>query len=172
MTLNEWIILADKSRIEFIRKYDKGYSPIEDITHLPFIIIKRDVPNLMNDGNYDEVISKVLSEPIKETLKRDELERFRLLIWIEKQYNKINEIERKYLERPPDFKLMAAGIKNLDILKEFNTTTMIAEKYPAYTIEAVEQLPYSRVFEFQLKLVLDSDIQKKLIEQNKNERKK
>ena len=35
MTLNEWIVKAEQSKLEFIKKYDKGYSTIDDITHLP-----------------------------------------------------------------------------------------------------------------------------------------
>lgn len=167
MTLNEWIVKAETSKLEFIKKYDKGWSPIDDITYLPFIAIKKEIPDLMSDGKFDEAIAIVLSEQINQTLKRTEIERFRILIWIEKQYEKINAIEKRYLERPPDFKMLAAGIKTLDVLGFYNTTSMICEKYPAYKIEEVEQLPYSRVFEMQLHSVLMGDIQKKMIEQNK-----
>ena len=71
----------------------------------------------MQEGKFDEAISLSLSEPIRDTLKRDELQRFRILIWIEKQYEKINVIEKRYLERPPEHKMLAAGIKSLDPIR-------------------------------------------------------
>jgi len=166
MTLNEWIVKAETSKLDFIKKYDKGWSPIDDITYLPFITIKKEIPDLMSDGKFDEAISIVLSEPIKETLNRTEIERFRILIWIEKQYEKINAIEKRYLERPPDFKMLAAGIKNLDVLGVVNVVDMLANG-DITKWSQIEQLPYSKCFEKQLKTVLESDIQKKMIEQNK-----
>lgn len=171
MTLNEWIVKAETSKLEFIKKYDRGWSPISDITHLPFIQIKKEIPDLMSDGKFDEAISIILSEPIKNTLNRDELERFRILIWIEKEYEKINKLEKRYLERQPDFEMLAAGIRSLDVLGVFNVTSMIAKEYTAYKLEEIEQMPYSRVFEIQLKSVIDGDIQKKLIEHRKNKAK-
>lgn len=171
MTLNEWIVKADDSKLTFIKKYDKGYSPLDDITHLPLIDIKKNIPGLMQEGKYDEAISLTLSEPVKETLNRDELERFRILIWIEKQYEKINQIEKSYLERPPEHKMLAAGIKSLDQLGIINTIDLLAGGDVTKWSE-VEQLPYSKCFEKQLKLVIENDINKKLVEINKNQRKK
>lgn len=171
MTLNEWIVKADESKLIFIRKYDKGWSPIEDITHLPFIDIKKNIPDLMGDGKFDEAISIILSEQPKETLKRDELERFRILIWIEKQYEKINQIEKRYLERPPEFDMITAGIKKLDPLGLTNTIDMLAGG-DVTKWKKIEQLPYSVCFEKQFKTVIEGDIQKKMIEQNKNKTKK
>ena len=170
MTLNDWIIQAETSKLEFIKKYDKGWSPIDDITHLPFIQIKKNIPELMGDGKFDEAISIILSEPVKQTLKRDEMERFRILIWIEKQYVKINQMEKMYLERPPDFKLLGAGIKNLDVLGVINVVDMLANGDVTKWKE-IEQLPYSTCFEKQLKTVIEGDIQKKMIEQSKSNKK-
>jgi len=171
MTLNEWIVKAEQSKLEFIKKYDKGYSPIDDITHLPLIDIKKNIPELMQEGKFDEAISLSLSEPIRDTLKRDELQRFRILIWIEKQYEKINVIEKRYLERPPEHKMLAAGIKSLDQLGIINTIDLLAGGDVTKWNE-IEQLPYARCFEKQLKLVIENDINKKLVEINKNQRKK
>lgn len=171
MTLNEWIVKAEQSKLEFIKKYDKGYSPIDDITHLSLIDIKKNIPELMQEGKFDEAISLTLSEAVKETLKRDELQRFRILIWIEKQYEKINVIEKRYLERPPEHKMLAAGIKSLDQLGIINTIDLLAGG-DVTKWNDIEQLPYSKCFEKQLKLVIENDINKKLVEINKNQRKK
>jgi len=171
MTLNEWIVKADNSQLEFIKKYDKGIALIEDITILSFINIKKVIPSLIDEGKYDEAISIVLNENVNSTLKRKELDRFRILIWIQKQYENINRIEKQYLERPPDFKLIASGIKNLDVLGIKNTIDMLALG-DVTKWEEIENLPYSICFEKQYKLAIESDIQKKLIEHNKNDRKK
>ena len=171
MILNEWIVKAKDSTLELIKKYDKGLEIIPDITSVCFIDIKKNIPELISEGKFEESISLISKQSIKEILKIEELDRFRMLIWIEKQYDNINRIEKQYLERVPEFKLIAAGIKNLDVLGHLNTTVMLSKEY-GYKIEEIEQLPYSRCFELQLKSVIESDIQKKLIEHNKNNGKK
>lgn len=171
MTLNEWIVKAEQSKLEFIKKYDNGYSPIESIIHLPLIDVKKNIPNLVDEGKFDEAISICLSEPIKQTLKRDELERFRILLWIEKQYEQINEMEKRTLERPPDFKMIAAGIKKLDAFGLDNTIDMLAGGDLTKWSD-IEQLPYEKCFNKQLKTTIENDIQKKMLEINKSEQKK
>jgi hypothetical protein len=171
MTLNEWIIKAEQSKLTFIKKYDKGYSPIESIIHLPLIDVKKNIPYLIDEGKFDEAISICLSEPIKETLKREELERFRILIWIEKQYEKINDMEKRALERPPEFKMLAAGIKKLDDFGIVNIIDMLSNGDVTKWSE-IEQLPYEVCFTKQLKTTIENDINKKMLELNKSERKK
>jgi hypothetical protein len=171
MTLNEWIVKADQNKLELIRRYDKGEAPIESIIHLPLVDIKKNIPDLMQEGKYDEVISKVLSEDVKVTLKRKELDRFRILVWIEKQYEEINNREKLALERPPDFKMIASGIKKLDDFGYINTVDMLAGGDVTKWSE-IEQLPYEVCFTKQYKTTIENDIQKKLLEINSNDRKK
>ena len=171
MTLSEWILQADNSKLEFIKKYDEGISIIEDFTSLKFIDIKKTIPDLISEGKFDEAISWVSGDSISSILKVTEVNRFRMLVWIEKQYEKLNAIEKNYLERPPDFKMLAVGIKSLDVLGVVNTIDLLAGGDVTKWRE-IEQLPYSRCFEKQLKLVIENDINKKLVEQNRNERKK
>ena len=168
MYLIDWMNKVDPLKIDFIRRYDKvGWSPIENITHLPFIYVKRDIPNFIQESNFDEAFSLTLAKPISEVLKIPPLERFRLLIWLENQYKIINEIEEKYLVSPPDIKMIAAGIRDLDVLGILNVTAMISRAFN-YTIEQVEMLPYEKVFDLQLLMKLEKRIEKKLIEQTRN----
>lgn len=170
MNLAQWIIQQDQARLDFIRKYDKeGWSPIEDITHLPFISIKRDIPQLIQEGKFDKAISLVLSKKEKDILSIEPLDRFRLLIWIEKQYEKINKMEDIYLSSTPDMKLIAAGIKDLDVLGIINVVDLLANGDVTKWAE-IEQLPYSKCFEKQLKLNIEKRIQDKIIEQNKSKK--
>lgn len=170
MTLSEWILQVDNSKLELIKKYDKGIEIVQDITSLSFIDIKRNIPELISDGKFDEAISIISGNSISNTLKIEPLKRFRMLIWIEKQYEKINQIEKRYLERPPDFKMLSAGIKQLDVLGITNVIDMLAGG-DVTKWDDIEQLPYSKCFDKQLKLIIENDINKKLVEQNKNERK-
>lgn len=169
MTLNEWIINVEPSKLEFLKKYDEGIQVLEDFTSLPFIDIKQNIPNLFSEGKYDEGIMLVSGN--RDVLKRKEIDRFRMLLWIEKQYVKINEIEKRYLERPPEMKMISAGIKKLDSLGIRNTIDLLANG-DVLKWKEIEQLPYSVCFEKQLKLVIENDINKKLVELNRQDRKK
>lgn len=167
MLLVEWIMKVEPAKLEFMRKYDKqGWSPIEDITHLPFIVIKRDIPKKIQDSQFEQAFSLTLSKPMDEILKIAPLERFRLLLWLEHQYGKINKMEETYLVSPPDMKLIGAGIKDLDVLGITNAIDMLAGGDVTKWAE-VEQLPYSVCFEKQLKTTIEKRIEKKLIEQSK-----
>ena len=80
-------------------------------------------------------------------------------------------MKKRYLERPPEHKMLAAGIKSLDQLGIINTIDLLAGG-DVTKWNDIEQLPYSKCFEKQLKLVIENDINKKLVEINKNQRKK
>lgn len=167
MLLVDWITQVDPAKLEFMRKYDKqGWSPIEDITHLPFIYIKRDIPKNIQDSQFEQSFCLTLSKPMDEILKIPPLDRFRLFLWLEYQYQKINEMESTYLVSPPDMKLVAAGIRDLDVLGYVNTTAMLARSFN-YTPCEVENLSYDRCFELQMLLNIEKRIEKKLIEQSK-----
>ncbi len=165
--LIDWLQQSDQVKLDFIRRYDKaGWSPIENITHLPYIYVKRDIPNFIQESNFDEAFSLTLAKPISEVLKIPPLERFRLLIWLENQYKIINAIEEKYLVSPPDIKMIAAGIRDLDPLGVLNVTAMISRDFN-YTIEQVEMLPFEKVFDLQLLMKRENEIKNRYYEQNK-----
>ena len=167
MLLVEWILKVDPAKIEFMRRYDKqGWSPIEDITHLPFIFIKRDIPKYIENSQFEQAFCLTLSKSMEEVMKIPPLDRFRLLLWLQHQYAKINKMEESYLFSPPDIKLVGAGIKDLDVLGITNTIDMLAGGDVTKWAE-VEQLPYSVCFEKQLKSTIEKRIEKKLIEQSK-----
>ncbi len=164
MLLVEWIMKVDPSKLEFMRKYDKqGWSPIDDITHLPFIYIKRHIPKNIQDSQFEQAFCLTLSKPMEEILKIPPLDRFRLFLWLEHQYSKIHKMEESYLVSPPDMKLVAAGIRDLDVLGITNAIDMLAGGDVTKWSE-IEQLPYSVCFEKQLKSTIEKRIEKKLIE--------
>ena len=170
MLLVDWITQVDQAKLDFMRKYDKqGWSPIDDITHLPFITIKRDIPNFVKEMQFEKAFCLTLSKSMDEVLKIPPLDRFRLLLWLEHQYDKINKMEEAYLVSPPDMKLIAAGIRDLDPLGVVNVIDMLANGDITKWSE-VEKLPYSLCFEKQLKNTIEKRIEKKLIDQQKNKK--
>lgn len=171
MTLNQWLLSAPKSQIDFIRKYAKLTPPKVDFTMLPFGVVKDQIPAHYNDGEFEQAIALALSVPVKRVMAKTEQERFELLLWLEREFEKINKVEAKYLERHPDHKLLAAGIRSLDILGVTNTIDALAGG-DVTKWDEVRRLPYSVCFDKQLKNVLEAEIQKKMIEQAKNEQKK
>lgn len=164
--LVEWLNSQDPAKVEFMRRYDAGWSPIDNILHLSFITIKETIPKLIEECKFEEAIATALSMDVKKIYTFDEIKRFRLYLWLLKQYEKIGKMEMDYLSSPPDAKLAAAGISDLDPLGITNTIDLLAGG-DVTKWEEVRNLPYSDCFEKQLKMLIESRIEKKLIEQSK-----
>jgi len=167
MLLINWMLKQSPAKLEFMRRYDKqGWSPIPDILHLPFIVIKEEIPKNIEKNDFETAFCLTLSKSMKEVMEISPVNRYRLYLWLESQYGKISKMEKEYLVSPPDPKMIAAGIADLDVLGITNTIDLLAGG-DITKWEAVKQLPYNVCFEKQLKLLIERRIEKKLIEQQK-----
>jgi hypothetical protein len=160
--LVEWLNSQDPAKVEFMRRYDVGWSLIDNILHLSFITIKETIPKLIEQNKFEEAIATALSMDVKKIYTFDEIKRFRLYLWLLKQYEKIGKMEMDYLSSPPDAKLAAAGISDLDPLGITNTIDLLAGGDITKWAE-VRELPYADCFEKQLKMLIESRIEKKLV---------
>ena len=94
-------------KYNFIKKFAKPCNKIcgltiDDLTFLPYKILKKEVPNLFEEGKFDEAIHLILKHYKKNiTFIRVKLEKNNIkllfILWIKKQYELINETESKYL---------------------------------------------------------------------------
>ena len=163
-------------KYNFIKKFAKPCNKIcgltiDDLTFLPYKILKKEVPNLFEEGKFDEAIHLILKHYKKNiTFIRVKLEKNNIkllfILWVKKQYELINETESKYLFNPPDMKLLQAGIRELDILGDINTIDALAEG-DVLKWKEIESLPYETVFNKLLKNTIEARINKKLVEINK-----
>jgi len=160
----------------FIKKFARPKGGVcgvllEDLTDLPYVVLKKEVPDLFDSSKFDEAFYLILKNYKKNiTFRRVKRvknnEKLLFMLWIKDQYKKIDELESNYLVTPPDIKLLQAGIRDLDVLGDVNTIDILAGG-DILKWELVRQLPYSEVFNKLLKNTIEGRINKKLVEINK-----
>ena len=175
MRFNNYLKSLDND-YAFIKKFAKPRNKIcgvtiDDLTFLPYKILKKKIPELFEEQKFEEAIHLILKHYKKNiTFIRVKIEsnknKFLFILWIHKQFKMINDTEARYLVSPPDMKLLQAGIKELDILGDINTIDALAEGN-VLNWEKVEMLPYERVFNKLLKNTNEARVNKKLVEINK-----
>ena len=138
----------------------------EDLTEIPFGLLKEEIPELFKVQKYEESIHKLLrtkkkAVPFWRVKKADNQKKFLFLLWVKDQMVKISEMEQTYLHNPPDPKLLAAGLRNLDPLGTINTVDLLAGG-DILKWEAIRQLPYSEVFNKLLKNAIEYRINKEM----------
>lgn len=175
MTFNEFIIRSN-SNYTFLKKFAKRNTTLcgitlTDLTHLRYKTLKRVVPELFNEEKYNEALYEILKDTKKNVtftkVKRaDNFKKYAFLLWIQDQYEVIKNLELSYLSSPPDMKLLNAGIRDLDILGDIATIDNLAAGDILKWSQIIE-LPYSMIFDKQLKNTIEHRISKKMNENNK-----
>lgn len=175
MYFNRYLNKLDE-HYSFIKKFAKPRNKLcgvvlDDITDLPYDVLKKEVPNLFENQQFEKAIHLVLKHYKKNiTFMHVNLAKNRhkllFVFWIREQYKKINELESSYLVTIPDPKLLQAGIKDLDVLGDVNTVDSLAGG-DILKWEKIRKLPYSEVFNKLLKNTIEARINKKLVELNK-----
>lgn len=140
---------------------------VEDLFSLPYWHLKKTIPDLIENGKFDEAFNLILPElELTEIQKADNFEKSYFYFWVLDQYKVIIELEQNQLRSSIDPKLVNAGIKRMDVLGDFPLIDSIAKDYN-YTHEQAKMLSYETVFEIQLKSKIENDVNKKLEEQRK-----
>ena len=161
---------------KFIKKYSKRTGrlcgvTLDDITDLPWDVLKHEVPALFESNQLENAIHLVLKHYKKNitfttVTKQKNSSKLMFLLWLRDQYTIINDVETKYLFTPPESKMLQAGIQQLDVLGDINTIDSLAQG-DILKWRKIRQMKYSDVFNKQLKNTIESRINKKLIEINK-----
>lgn len=164
---------------EFIKKYSKPSNELckviaEDLTLLSYADVKETIPNMFKEQLFEEAIFTVLrcfnkKITLRRVKKQPNNRKLLFIFWIREQYDKINAVEENYLYNPPDSKLLQAGIKELDVLGNVNTIDNLAGG-DVLKWNDIRKLPYNEVFNKLLKNTIESRINKRLVEINKQSR--
>lgn len=180
MRFNKFVELANKD-YEVIKKYGKREDTLfgiklTDITFLTYDELKNQIPELFLINDFEKVIYLIFKHKKKNiTFGRIKLlnnyRKFRFLLWVQDQYEKIKELEIQYLTSPPDAKLISAGIRELDILGDINLIDSLSQG-DIFKWDDTRNLPYSKIFDKQLKTTIERRISKRLEEQQKQEMKR
>lgn len=170
-----YLASMSNKQYEYIKKYTVPKAELcgvllEDITYLPYDVLKHDVPDLLKELKFEQAIYEVVRHKdskitIKDIIKAKNPHKLSFVLWLKIQYDTINQIENKYLSSHPEPKLIAAGIRDLDVLEDINVIDQLAGG-DILKWQAIRQLPYNDIFNKQLKNVLENKINKKLIEIN------
>lgn len=143
---------------------------LESITHLPYVMVKSEIPDLFKEEKFDEAIHKILisKKRIKFTkvLRQSVEDKLLFIFWIQEQYEKLNQLEQNYLASPPDPKLIRAGVQDLDELGIINIIDNLAQG-DILRWSQVEQMPYEVVFTKLRKSAIESRIAKRMRENMK-----
>lgn len=169
MNFNKFV--ASIQDIKMVENYSERVNHLygirfDDITHLSYKVLKNEIPHLIETGFLEEAIFLVLKSKknnltLKRVKKMDNYKKLKFLFWVQDQYKQIAELEARTLSMPPDRKLVAAGIQELDILGDTNLIDTLAGGN-VLNWGKVMELPYSVIYEKQLKTVIESRITKKL----------
>lgn len=165
-----------EGQYNFIKKYSKPLNNIcgvvlEDITFLPYDVLKVEIPELFNNQQFEMAIFVILSNfkksiTFKQVKRESNSNKLLFVFWIREQYDKINKLEENYLYNPPDAKLLQAGIKELDVLGDVNTIDALANG-DILKWKEIRQLSYNDVFNKLLKNTIEARINKRLVDINK-----
>ena len=176
MEFNEFIIRSNEN-YTYLKKFAKRNSSLcgiklNDLTHLRYKTLKRVVPELFNTEKYNQALYEILKDTQKNVtfgkVKRaDNFKKYAFLLWVQDQYESIKNMEQTYLSSPPDAKLLNAGIRDLDILGDIASIDNLAGGDVLKWNQIIE-LPYSMIFDKQLKNTIENRISKKMNENNKS----
>lgn len=163
---------------KFIKKYSKRTGTLcgvtlEDITDLPWDVLKHEVPKLFETNQLENAIHLVLKHYKKnitftKVRKAPNSKKLLFLLWLRDQYETINQVEKKYLYNPPEAKQLQAGIQQLDVLGDINGIDNLAQG-DILKWELIRRMKYSDIFNKMLKNTIEVRINKRLIEINKEE---
>lgn len=169
MKFNKFI--AQIPDLKMVRKHSERRDGLiglrfDSLVHLPYKVLKTELPDAMNSGDLERAILLVLRSksprlPLWRVKYLSNYKKLKFVFWIQDQYKILNELEAKYLQSAPDAKLVQAGIHELDILGDKNLIDNLAGG-DVLKWEQVQQLPYEVVFDKQLKTVIEGRIASKL----------
>lgn len=167
------LFLLSLPDFEGIKKYAKRTNRLcnvecSSLIELPFMVLKRDLPNLINDGEYEKAMLLVLRcfdkrVTLSKVVKEDNFNKTMFLFWMYDEFEKINKLEREYLSGSTSKKLRNAGIDKLNVFGYFNTIDSIAREY-GYKHSEVEKMKYSLIFDIQYRGKMLTEIHNELIE--------
>ena len=133
--------------------------------HLPWKVVKVELPQLFDGQEFDKAIHVILSSKKKINLakvrRQSNEDKLSFVFWIQGQYDKLREMEQTHLGSPPDAKLVQAGIKKLDVFGDLNSIDALAQG-DILKWDAIQELPYEVVFTKLMKMAIEGDITKKL----------
>lgn len=145
--------MTQQQIIDYVIKYGKATDTIKgrvckSLLYLPYGMVRITIPAMQQDERHDAVI---------ETLMRHQYEDFTLdgvgtneklqfYLFVKKEMERIQELERNFLSADPEPELVGAGVHKLNEFGAFATVHSLA-KGDILKHSAIEALPYYQVYQ-------------------------
>ena len=161
------ISMAD---LEVIKKFGKPSNRLggyicKSFVYLPYGIVRKELPLLQDKEDHLGYITLLLECQYGRVdlrgVKANDIMAF--MLFIKKEQEKIYNIEKTYLSSAPDPLAIAAGINKLDEFGALATIHKLAGR-DILKHEAVEALPYFKIYEILKLEKITSDIDRKYAE--------
>jgi len=141
------------------------------IIHMSYDEVKEKIPELITSGSLNEAILMVMRSKRKYlTATRlffvSNVKKLKFILWLQDQYKMIAKLEQMHLTSPPDPKMVAAGIRELDLLEDKNLIDALADG-DILKWEEIRKLPYEKIFDKQLKTTIERRIDKRARDNDK-----
>ncbi|HET8838051.1 MAG TPA: hypothetical protein VFM82_03565 [Flavobacteriaceae bacterium] len=134
-----------------------------DLIYLTYGFVKIDLPELINDGEFETLIFECFEKKInrKKINALKPTEAWQFILWVYDELQNISKMEKQYLSSTPEPDLINAGIETLNELGETNLIDTLANG-DVLKWEEIKKMPYHVIFDKQRKMKLEADIQKNL----------
>lgn len=165
-----------KNEFEFIVKFGKRSNSLfgvelPSIIYFPYRFTKIDLPELMQEGNIEEIINIICKEKEIEIKEITQRETISFVLWLKDEIEAIHQLESRYLQSQPDPDMIAAGVNDLNEFGELNVIDSLAGG-DILKWDEVGRIPYYKVFDKLRKNIIDRRIntnyQKILATKNKH----
>lgn len=163
--------------IEFLVKYgwrsNKLFNQtIDDLVYFPFFFVKEELPALLKNDDFNEIIFVLL----KKKVKKRKIEKLKLkdkmpiILWVIDQIKSINQLEEDTLSNMPDPDMIAAGIEDLNEAGVYNIIDALTGG-DVLNWDKIKNKPYHEIWLKQRMMKLRQDIKKKYDEIQDEKRK-
>lgn len=146
---------------------------VKNLVNIPYEDLKHTIPALIKDGEIEKALHMIINSEKRirfdKVLRSSNYRKFSFLLWVQDEYIKIGKLEEMKLKGEPSPEMLRAGVSELSILGDDYIIDSIALRYN-YTHEEVLRLPYSRVFNIQLKDAIERRINKRYAEEMNRKR--
>lgn len=151
-----------KNEFELIVKFGKRSNnlfgvDVASIIYFPYRFTKIDLPELLQEGNIEEIINIICKEKEIEKKEITQQETISFVLWLKDEIEAIQQLESRYLQSQPDPDMIAAGVNDLNEFGELNVIDSLAGG-DILKWDEVGKLPYHKVFDKLRKNIIEKKV--------------
>lgn len=145
--------MTEKQLIDYVLKYGKPTDTLKgkvckSLLYLPYGLVRISVPTMQADDRHDAVIEAIMKAQYDDfTLDGvNTNDKLSFYLFVKKELERIQEIERNFLSGDPEPELAGAGVHKLNEFGAFATVHSLAGG-DILKHKEIEALPYFQVYQ-------------------------